>query len=98
MSGDIYFNNDLAKWRKVVNTFRIRLLVHLSKKIDDADLGAKQQFASILADAKKYPIMTSMDDNLAFQYVNPTNKYPMNPDNFGFDALRYNTSATTLVC
>ena len=38
--------------------------------------------------------MTSMDDNLVFQFVNPTNKYPMNPDNFGFDALRYNTSAT----
>jgi len=94
ISGDIYFNNDLAKWRKVVNTFRIRLLIHLSKKIDDADLGAKQQFASILADANRYPIMTSMDDNLVFQFVHPTNNYPMNPDNFGFDALRYNTSAT----
>jgi SusD/RagB-like outer membrane lipoprotein len=94
IGGDIYFNNDLAKWRKVVNTFRLRLLIHLSKKADDADLAVKQQFASILADPNKYPLMTSMDDNLAFQFVNPTNKYPMNPDNFGFDALRYNTSAT----
>jgi len=94
ISGDIYFNNDLSKWRKVVNTFRIRLLIALSKKADDADLGAKQQLTNILADANKYPLMTSMDDNLVFQYVNPTNKYPMNPDNFGFDAQRYNTSAT----
>src|SRR5262249_46266493 len=94
ISGDIYFNNDLTKWRKVVNTFRIRLLVALSKKADDADLGVKQQFAAILADANKYPLMTSMDDNLSFQFINPTNKYPMNPDNFGFDAMRYNTSAT----
>jgi hypothetical protein len=71
ISGDIYFNNDLAKWRKVVNTFRLRLLIHLSKKADDADLAVKQQFASILADANKYPLMTSMDDNLAFSICQP---------------------------
>ncbi len=94
ISGDIFLNNDLSKWRKVVNTFRIRLLIALSKKESDADLNIKQQFATILSDANKYPIMTSMDDNLQYQFVYPTNEYPMNPDNFGFDALRYNTSAT----
>ena len=94
ISGDIYLGNDLSKWRKVVNTFRIRLLIALSKKESDADLNIKQQFATILSDANKYPIMTSMDDNLQYQFVYPTNDYPMNPDNFGFDALRYNTSAT----
>jgi hypothetical protein len=94
ISGDIYLNNDLTKWRKVVNTFRLRLLVHLSKKDADADLNVKQQFSAILSDKSKYPLMTSMDDNLLFQFVHPTNDYPMNPNNFGFDALRYNTSAT----
>jgi hypothetical protein len=94
MSGDIFLNNDLSKWRKVVNTFRLRLLIHLSKKADDADLNVKQQFATILSDPGQYPIMTSTDDNLQFQFTHPTNDYPMNPDNFGFDALRYNTSAT----
>jgi SusD/RagB-like outer membrane lipoprotein len=94
LSGDIYFDNNLAKWRKAVNTFRIRLLVTLSKKASDADLNVKQQFANILSDANKYPLMSSTGDNLQYKYVNPTNKYPMSPDNFGFDALRYNTSAT----
>jgi len=94
MSGDFFLNNDLSQWRKVVNTFRIRLLVALSKKVDDPDLNVKQQFANILNNHDQYPIMTSSDDNLQFQYVFPTNKYPMNPDNFGFDALRYNNSAT----
>jgi hypothetical protein len=94
LSGDIYLNNDLSKWRKVVNTFRIRLLVELSKKVGDADLSVKQQFTSILADKNKYPIMTSSSDNLQFQFVHPTNDYPMSPNNFGFDALRYNTSGT----
>ena len=94
LSGDIYFNNNLSKWRKVVNTFRLRLLIHLSKKSTDADLNIKQQFATILGDANKYPLMTNSSDNLQFTFIQPTNNYPMNPDNFGFDALRYNTSAT----
>jgi hypothetical protein len=38
--------------------------------------------------------MESMDDNLEYKYTHPTNDYPMSPDNFGFDALRYNTSST----
>lgn len=94
LKGDIYFNNNLAKWQKAVNTFRLRLLIHLSKKADDPDLRVKQQFADIIGNPAKYPIMADMSDNLQYVYVHPTNDYPMNPGNFGFDALRYNTSAT----
>ncbi|HEY3252071.1 MAG TPA: SusD/RagB family nutrient-binding outer membrane lipoprotein [Ignavibacteria bacterium] len=94
LSGDIYFDNNLSKWRKVVNTFKLRLLVNLSKKASDADLNIKQQFSAILSDANKYPLMTSMSDNMQYAFIHPTNDYPMSPDNFGFDALRYNTSAT----
>ena len=94
LSGDIYLDNNLVKWIKVVNTFRLRLLLHLSKKTTDADLNVKQQFAAIIGDPVKYPLMTGMSDNLQYTFVNPTNKYPMSPDNFGFDAQRYNTSAT----
>jgi hypothetical protein len=94
LAGDFYYNNSLAKWQKLVNTFRLRLLIHLSKHADDADLNVKQQFAAILGDRNKYPVMESADDNLLFRYVHPTNDYPMTPDNFGFDAQRYNMSAT----
>ncbi|MES1222090.1 MAG: SusD/RagB family nutrient-binding outer membrane lipoprotein, partial [Bacteroidota bacterium] len=94
MQGDFYFGGDLLKWQKVVNTFRLRLLIHLSKKEADADLNIKSQFNTIVSNPTQYPIMTSMDDNLQYKYIHPTNDYPMNPDNFGFDALRYNTSAT----
>jgi hypothetical protein len=94
LKGDFYFNNNLIKWQKAVNTFRLRLLIHLSKKAGDADLNVKQQFADIVGNSTKYPIMADMSDNLQYVYVHPTNDYPMNPGNFGFDALRYNTSAT----
>jgi hypothetical protein len=69
-------------------------LIHLSKRTDDADFNVKQQFASILSNKTKFPLMEDAGDNLQFNYIHPTNDYPMNPGNFGFDALRYNMSAT----
>jgi hypothetical protein len=92
--GDFYYNNDLKKWQKLVNTFRLRVLVSLSKKEADADLNVKADFNKILSGTNTYPIFSSMSDNFEFVYVNPFNKYPSNPDNFGFDATRYNTSST----
>lgn len=94
LAGDIYYNNNLGQWRKAVNTFHLRLLIELSKKEADADLNIKSQFATIVGNPTEYPIMESADDNLQYIYVTPSNYYPMNPSNFGFDALRYNTSAT----
>jgi len=95
LKGDIYFGNNLSRWQKTVNTFRIRLLIELSKKADDADLQIRQQFTQMLVDKpQQYPLMESMDDNLQYTYVHPTNDYPNNPGNFGFDALRYNASDT----
>ena len=94
LKGDIYFANDLSKWQKVVNTYRLRLLIELSKQASDADLNIKSQFATILNNPDKYPLMTSAADNLQYIFLYPTNEYPNNPGNFGFDALRYNCSAT----
>lgn len=94
LSGDIYLGNNLSSWQKVVNTFRLRLLMHLSKKADDADLNIKQQFSNIVGNPSKYPIMEGSEDNLQYNYVHPTNDYPTNPSSFGFDATRKNTSAT----
>jgi len=94
LAGDIYLGNDLTKWQKVVNTFHLRLLIHLSKVAADADLKVGQQFATIIGSPSQYPIMEDASDNLQYNYIFPTNPYPMNPDGFGFNALRENTSAT----
>ncbi len=96
LSGDYYYNNDLKKWQKAVNTFKLRVLISLSKKEADADLAIKQKFATVLAQPDTYPLLTGMDDNLQYVYNSTFNKYPTSPDNFGFDATRYNTAATYL--
>jgi Starch-binding associating with outer membrane len=95
LQSDMYLGNDLGKWQKVVNTFELRLLIHLSKRADDnADLQVKERFAKILGDKTTYPIMESAADNIQFNYIYPTNIYPNNPGSFGFDALRVNCSDT----
>ena len=77
--GDFYFNNDLKKWQKTVNTFRLRVLITLSKKETDPTLNIKQDFNKILGNKSAYPLMNDMADNLQFVYVNPFNKYPIIP-------------------
>ena len=95
LENDIYFNGDLKKWQKVVNTLRVRLLLNLSKKNGDAELNVAGQFAAIVGNPAKYPLMTSATDNMQYVYVEKTNNfYPNNYRNFGQDGSRKNMSAT----
>jgi hypothetical protein len=94
LTGDIYLNGDLTKWQKVINTFHIRLLTELSKKAGEADLGVPGQFAAIVGNPTKYPVMQSAEDNLQYTFVAPSNYYPMTPDNFGQNGSRKNSSST----
>lgn len=92
---DFYFRGDLTKWQKVINAFHLRVLIALSKKVaSDADLNIKSQFAAIMGDPAKYPLLASMDDNLQYVYDGVFSIYPNSPRNFGNDATRYNMAAT----
>jgi len=95
LAGDFMLNNDLKAWQKVVNTYKIRLLIQLSKKESDADLNIKTQFANIVSNPSKYPVMASLDDNLKYTF-SAISKYPINQDNYGQTATRNNMSATYL--
>jgi hypothetical protein len=86
----------LKQWQKVVNTYKLRLLIHLSKKESDADLSIKQKFAEVISNPTKYPIMTSLSDNLEYVYNAAYNQYPNNSQNYGNDALRLCVAATWL--
>ncbi|SDM57643.1 SusD/RagB family nutrient-binding outer membrane lipoprotein [Siphonobacter aquaeclarae] len=92
--GDMYLNNSLVSWQKVVNSFKLRVLINLSKRTDDADLKVKARFAEVLGNPAKYPILTGAGDNLQYVYNAVYNKYPVNPDNLGNDATRQEMSAT----
>ena len=86
----------LRQWQKVINTFKLRLLIHLSKKDADATLAVKQKFNDIISNPTKYPIMNGMGDNLEYVYNTTANLYANNNQNFGNDALRLCVAATWL--
>jgi hypothetical protein len=95
IKGDIYFGGNLKQWQQVVNTLHVRLLLEVSKQSGAADLNVAGQFADIVGNPSKYPLMTSSADNMQYTYVEATNNfYPNNNRNFGQDGSRKNMSAT----
>ncbi len=104
-SGDFYYEeriamplsarDALAEWQKVVNSFKLRVLIELSNHVEDADLNIKQQFTAIVNNPTQYPVFTSNADNLQYVYNGQYNYYPDNPTNYGFNAGRLNLAATT---
>jgi Starch-binding associating with outer membrane len=75
-AGDIFGFTNL-QWQKLINTYKLRLLISLSKRADDnADLNIKSQFAAIVTNPTKYPVMTGNSDNMVYKF-NSTNLYPI---------------------
>ena len=69
------------------------MLIELSNQAADPDLNVAAQFAAIISNPTKYPLMTSMSDNLEFQYNTQYNNYPNNSQVYGTQTLRYNMAA-----
>lgn len=81
--GDIIYKGDVLQWKKLVNAFKLRLLIHLSKKEDNTTLNIQQQFQAILNDPAKYPLMESVEDNAQITYNTSAtdNYYPLYQNN-----------------
>jgi len=97
-SQDIYYAANLVLWQKMVNSFKLRVLVALISKSSDAILNVPAQFAAILGNLSKYPIFESQADDFKFAYNpgggNVYSTYPFNPSNFGSIAQRFNMAHT----
>ena len=77
IGGDIIYGGDIIQWKKLVNSFTLRVLMNLSKKEDDASLGIKQRFNEIVSNPDKYPLFESNADNGQLKYYDITdNQYP----------------------
>ena len=95
---DLFYGGDLTKWQKLVNSYKLRVLIALSNKASDASLNVPAQFANIINNPSKYPIFTSQGDDLILNYnpggANSYTTYPFNPSNFGSIAGRFNMAST----
>lgn len=78
IAGDIIYSGKASQWKKLVNAYRLRLLIHLSKKESNTTLNIKQQFQSIISDPANNPLMTSRADNgqIVYNTTSTSNYYP----------------------
>jgi len=82
IGGDVVYNGVIEKWKKLINSFTLRVLMSLSKKESVAALNIKQRFNDIVSNPGKYPLFASNEDNGALPYYNITgNQYPYYNDN-----------------
>lgn len=60
ISGDIIYNGNTTKWKKLINAFRLRVLLTLSNKGTINGSSVASQFSTIVQNEN---LMTSIDDN-----------------------------------
>jgi len=97
LANDIFYSNNLSSWQKLINTYRLRVLISLSKRADDTpELKIKEQFNSIISNPATYPIMSSNDDNFKFVY-NTYNPYPVSTNSFYNNRLNMTTTIIDLL-
>lgn len=82
INGDIVYQGNVMEWRKLINSFALRVLISLSHKTGDTNLNVEQHFQTIMSDPQKYPLMTSNSDNAELTFYDTNgNRYPSYEDN-----------------
>ncbi|MFN7118124.1 MAG: SusD/RagB family nutrient-binding outer membrane lipoprotein [Saprospiraceae bacterium] len=73
VSGDVIYNGDVMKWRKLANSLRIRYLMRIADKVNVAD-----ELNHIASNADSTPIFQNNNDNAVFNYrSSPPDQYPI---------------------
>ncbi|MGY8712083.1 SusD/RagB family nutrient-binding outer membrane lipoprotein, partial [Bradyrhizobium sp. 18BD] len=83
VQGDIVYNGNMQKWKQLINTFSLRILMNLSAKENNTTLNVKQRFANIVNNPSKYPLFSSNADNGQLKFydlVNNRYTYYLNAD------------------
>ncbi|WP_342331230.1 SusD/RagB family nutrient-binding outer membrane lipoprotein [Pedobacter sp. FW305-3-2-15-E-R2A2] len=83
IAGDIIYKGDATKWRRLINAFRLKVLITLSKKENDTDLKVKEAFAQVMQNDLLLGTEAGGDGQLIF-LDQEGNRYPeFNSSGFG---------------
>lgn len=86
IDGDVIYDGDTEQWRKLINAFRLRVLLTLSEKESDLDFNLASTFASIYADS---PLMESNDDNGQIEFVDESGSRYSEFNSSSYSSNRY---------
>ncbi len=64
LAGDVIYGGNKAQWRKVVNTFALKVLISLSNRAGSSSINIAQKFKQIVENPNKYPVFGSNQDNM----------------------------------
>ncbi len=77
VTGDVVYNGDHLKWIKLINSYRLRLLISLSRKTGNPNFDIIEEFKSIYDNPDDFPIFTSNEDNCGYPFsFESGNLYP----------------------
>ena len=84
ITGDVIYGGDILKWKKLINSYSLRVLISLSAKTGNSRLNVISRFQEIVNNPEEYPIFTSNEDNAALHFYDlVNNRYPyFNNNNF----------------
>jgi hypothetical protein len=78
IAGDILYNGNISKWKKLINSFKLRVLLSLSGKTGNTGLNVVSRFNEVYNNPVKYPLFTSLDDQAQLVYFDRDgNRYPL---------------------
>ncbi|MFP3833804.1 SusD/RagB family nutrient-binding outer membrane lipoprotein [Chryseobacterium sp. SIMBA_028] len=86
IEGDIVFSGDALKWKKLINSFRLKILMTLSKKTTVGSYNIATEFASI---AGSQPLMTSISDNGELKFADAADSRYTMFNNSGYGSSLY---------
>lgn len=86
IEGDIIYNGDPAKWRKLINSYRLKVLLTLSQKESDADLSVKNTFSSIVNNEE---LIESNDESGQLVFIDQLGSRYTEYNNSGYGSARY---------
>jgi len=72
MNGDLIYSGKVDNWKKLINSFTLRVLMSLSKKESNTTLNIKQRFNDIVSNPAKYPLITANNENGQLPFYNIT--------------------------
>lgn len=75
--GDIIYGGNQQKWKKLINSFTLRVLMSMSIKEDNTGLDIRGKFSEIYNNPTTFPIMAGNQDNGALNFLDlEGNRYP----------------------
>lgn len=78
INGDILYAGDILKWKKLINSFKLRVLISLSAKEGNTKLNVAARFREVYENPGTYPIFTSLADQAQLVFFDRDgNRYPL---------------------